>query len=104
MEEVIEEQLLSPPSHMSGKEVFTLTLQMHFCSKFLVFNSSTFPSVAWIIVMIKTSVQFSYPLLHPNACWGLNNPCPIFISTIDFYCLEAHFSYLEHGMIELNKK
>lgn len=43
-------------------------------------------------------------LLHPNACWCLENSCPIFISIIDSYCLEAHFSYLEHVMTELDKK
>lgn len=83
--------------------MFTLTLLSNFIpnSWSSIFTYSNV--VKWIIAKIKSSVQFSC-FLHPNAWCSLDDPCLIFIFTIDFCCLEAHFSYLENGVIELDNK
>lgn len=103
MEEVTEGWLLSLSfphvrergSHINAADAF---LFHTLCSNFSIFHSSSWSP--WS----RPLCSFLTLLLHPNTCWGLDNLCPIFICTIYSYCLEAHFSHLEHGMTELDKK
>lgn len=94
--------LIASPSYISGKQIFILSMLLYFCCKFLIADFFIFYSVREIVTMIKASLVL---LQHSNACWDLGNCCPIFISTIDSYCLEAHFSYLKcYDITYLDKK
>lgn len=87
---------------MSEKEVFTLTLMINFVPNFW---SSIFPySDGEKLLPRLRALCSSLALLHPNAWGSLDDPCLIFILTIDFCCLETHFTCLENGIIELDKK